>query len=262
MALVERAAPLGGGGISLNFEVVGGTTEPTNPKENTIWVNTSLEITGWAFDSDYPLVSAGGVWIKTGTSSGAEFNALKKNAIQVFPVGCYQWDGSSWVAKTAKVYRNGSWASVFVILLGMSQNLLGVPSWVHGGGTNLESYNFGFSGSNYRIYLDSGMWGNGYVRFPTIFNNSYGRTLYLDYSVTNTGTEGTATINLNLNGNSSGGSTAATYRLADITTSAPNVSRRTISIDISSISSFYVEVYAGYGSYELLTITVHNMWVE
>ena len=39
----HRAKPLAGG-IDLNYEVVGGTTAPTNPKENTIWINTNVDI--------------------------------------------------------------------------------------------------------------------------------------------------------------------------------------------------------------------------
>lgn len=42
------------GGTSLNFKVVGGTTEPTNHKENMIWVNTSNKITGWYFSATQP----------------------------------------------------------------------------------------------------------------------------------------------------------------------------------------------------------------
>ena len=45
MAIVERAMPLSGGG--LNFKIVGGTTEPTNPKENTVWINTDVDIGEW-----------------------------------------------------------------------------------------------------------------------------------------------------------------------------------------------------------------------
>ena len=41
----------GGGFVGLNFEIVGGTTQPSNPKENTIWVNTDQEITNWLFDN-------------------------------------------------------------------------------------------------------------------------------------------------------------------------------------------------------------------
>lgn len=43
MAIVHKAKPLGG--VSLNYEVVGGTTAPTTfKKENTIWVNTDMEL--------------------------------------------------------------------------------------------------------------------------------------------------------------------------------------------------------------------------
>lgn len=44
------------GGTSLNFKVVGGTTAPSNPKENTIWVNTDHKITEWHFGADEPNV--------------------------------------------------------------------------------------------------------------------------------------------------------------------------------------------------------------
>lgn len=39
----------------LNFEIVGGTAEPSNPKENTIWINTDTAITGWEFSANEPL---------------------------------------------------------------------------------------------------------------------------------------------------------------------------------------------------------------
>lgn len=45
-----------GGGASLNFKVVGGTSTPASPKENTIWVNTDTEITSWHFGADEPNV--------------------------------------------------------------------------------------------------------------------------------------------------------------------------------------------------------------
>lgn len=44
------------GGNPLNFKVVGGTTEPTNPKENTIWVYTHVGITSWHFGAEEPNV--------------------------------------------------------------------------------------------------------------------------------------------------------------------------------------------------------------
>lgn len=54
MATIERAIPVGG--ASLNFAVVGGTTQPSNPKENTVWVNTATDIIDWAFASMNPFL--------------------------------------------------------------------------------------------------------------------------------------------------------------------------------------------------------------
>lgn len=45
----------GGAGAGLNFKIVGGTTEPANPSENMIWVNTDAEITEWVISAINPL---------------------------------------------------------------------------------------------------------------------------------------------------------------------------------------------------------------
>lgn len=42
------------GGQDLNFDIVGGTSQPANPKGNTIWVNTDTAITGWEFSANEP----------------------------------------------------------------------------------------------------------------------------------------------------------------------------------------------------------------
>ena len=39
---------------ALNFTVVNGTSAPSSPTENTIWVNTSTAITGWDFSATQP----------------------------------------------------------------------------------------------------------------------------------------------------------------------------------------------------------------
>lgn len=96
-------------GVELNFEVVGGTSQPSTPKANTIWVNTSTSITDWVFSATQPTAASGRVWIATGTSSAVEFNALKKNGIQVYPISAKQYIGGAWVDKTAKSYQNGAW---------------------------------------------------------------------------------------------------------------------------------------------------------
>lgn len=130
---------LGGGSGGLNFRIVGGTSEPSNPRENLIWVNTDVKITSWVFSADEPEnPESGMVWISTGSSSIVAFNALKKNGIHVYPIYAKQYiaggatsilgEGllgemvlgsttsadSQWVDKTAKTYKNGAWADWIV----------------------------------------------------------------------------------------------------------------------------------------------------
>jgi hypothetical protein len=108
--MLGRTNTGGGGGGGLNYTVVGGTSAPSNPKENTIWVNTSTEITFHAFQPFTPSnPQEGWVWIKAGTESGVAFNALKKNRIQLYPLSAKQYISGAWVDKTAKSYQGGKW---------------------------------------------------------------------------------------------------------------------------------------------------------
>lgn len=103
----------GAGGASLNFKVVGGTTEPANPKENMIWVNTSSKITGWYFSVIQPEnMVEGEVWFATTDSSEVAFNALKKNTIQVYPSSVKQWVSGELKDVTAKIYQDGKWVDL------------------------------------------------------------------------------------------------------------------------------------------------------
>lgn len=103
----------GGGGGSgdalLNFEVVGGTYAPANPRENTIWVNTATAIPGWHFGADEPNAAEGTVWIQTGTSSVAPFNALKENSVMVYPIAAKVYDGTQFSLAGASIYQDGEW---------------------------------------------------------------------------------------------------------------------------------------------------------
>ena len=97
------------GGAALNFEIIGGTVQPDNPAENTIWVNTNAEITDWTFSATEPAAAEGMVWIRTGSVSPVAFNALKKNGIVVYPVNVKQYVSGAWVTKEAVSYQNGAW---------------------------------------------------------------------------------------------------------------------------------------------------------
>lgn len=110
--MIGRTNAGGGSGGGLNFKVVGGTSTPASPKENTIWVNTSTAITSWVFSATEPETPAAGmVWFATGTYSPVEFNALKKNNITVYPLSAKQYVSGAWVDKEAKSYLNGEWVA-------------------------------------------------------------------------------------------------------------------------------------------------------
>lgn len=95
---------------SLNFKIVGGTTQPDDPSENTIWVNTPNEITNWIFSSEEPEnPEPGMVWIHVGSSSSTKINVLQKHLIQVYPQGAKQYVESAWIDREALTYQNGVW---------------------------------------------------------------------------------------------------------------------------------------------------------
>lgn len=111
----------GGGGTALNFKVLAYATEEVllaaAPTENTIGIITETPITSWIFSATEPSpAEAGMVWIFTGTSSSREFNALKKNGIQVYPLSAKQYVGGAWVDKTAKIWQGGAWVDWFFYL--------------------------------------------------------------------------------------------------------------------------------------------------
>lgn len=104
----------GGGGAALNFDVVRYATESellaATPKENTIGIISTTEMTGWIIDVNQPEnMTNGMVWISAGTASAVEFNALKKNGIQVYPLSAKQYINGEWVNKVAKSYQGGAW---------------------------------------------------------------------------------------------------------------------------------------------------------
>ena len=106
----------GAGGAVLNFEVIGGTSQPGSAKENTIWINTD-KINNYYFSATQPEnVTDYDVWISTGTSSSIEFNALKKNGIQVYPISAKQYVNGAWVDVDAMSYQDGEWVDWAVYL--------------------------------------------------------------------------------------------------------------------------------------------------
>lgn len=129
-----------GGGASLNFNVKSYDSEEVlleaEAKENTIGIVTNTPITSWVFSAAEPAEPVEGlVWISTGASSPVEFNALKKNGIQVYPMSAKQYVSSAWVSKTAKSYQNGSWKDFTAYLYNAGDEFTDIT-----GGWVTESY--------------------------------------------------------------------------------------------------------------------------
>lgn len=99
-----------GGGNPLNFRVVG-NPQPTIAKENTIWVDTDI-INNYYFSATQPenMVDYD-VWFLLDKFRFTEFNALKKNGIQVYPLSAKQYAGGVLEDVEAKIYQNGEWNS-------------------------------------------------------------------------------------------------------------------------------------------------------
>ena len=159
---------VGGGsrGKALNFAVVGGTSAPSNPTENTIWVNTDTTITSWLFDTTIPSnPSEGMVWIFTGAYSAGEFNILTENDLRVYPLFAKQYINGAWVDIDSKSYQDGVWVdwTTHLYKYGDKCEANDTGSWVAVGKSHSWDYDNG--------------WPNGNAYAPTVTWNSDNVTL-------------------------------------------------------------------------------------
>ena len=103
-----------GGGSHLNFSVKTYASEEAlladAPKENTIGVVTDTAVPKWGFYASEPEVPAEGeIFFTVATESAGSFNALKKNALTVYPTLCQQSVSGEWARKIAYICKSGAW---------------------------------------------------------------------------------------------------------------------------------------------------------
>lgn len=97
-------------GPSLNFTIVGSSSEPSNPTPNMIWVETETVINGYSFSIEEPMnPSNGSIWVATGTNTLHSFSVIKNNSIIVYPSSVLQYINNNWEVKTAYIYQNSTW---------------------------------------------------------------------------------------------------------------------------------------------------------
>lgn len=245
-------------GVELNFSIVGGTTVPTNPVENTIWVKTSSEIVSWCFSDTEPLSpTAGCVWIQTGDYGRVTLNALKECCIYITPVNSYQYSGNKWVVVSSVIYQNG-WKSWVEYLYSNGNEYTDVTG---GWASTYRSY-----GSNYT----SGTYSNsdGTLKL-TCSNGTVGNNIYAYTSkAINLSNAEKLTVNVSSRSGSDSSNNYGAYmfltnsntqistQLPTSNTNVPITGSGSFSIDLSSISGSYYVVLSCYGS----TIAVTDIY--
>lgn len=266
-----------GGGASLNFKVVGGTTAPGSPTENTIWVNTSTAIPSWAFSATEPgSPAAGMVWISTGTSSTVAFNALKKNAIQVYPARAKQYVGGKWVAVDAYIYKSGTWVQFseswngeiydagtffFPFVKTDTSNFGGYTNNANAG-TNKGSVTFETSNITLYCYERSG--GNNSAQFlgssdkVDLSDYSTLKVTFSDLSVSEDDTKNYVCVSASPDkvfpGDGDGAACAKKYSSSGA---------QTISVDINNLDEAYIVVTGRlYSSSKTINATITKIWLE
>lgn len=101
-----------GGGGALNLKVVGGTTQPTNPRENTIWINTSVAITGYVLSPTQPETGTEGlVWLRT-AEKGIEINVDRKGRLLIHLNACTMYTSEGWQIALGYAYVSDKWKTI------------------------------------------------------------------------------------------------------------------------------------------------------
>ena len=231
------------GGAGLNLKIVG-NPKPTNPKGNTIWVNTDTAINGYAFSATQPTNPVEGiVWIKTGTPSPTAINVDKKNTVMLYPISCKQYVSGSWVDKTAKTYLNGQWQGWGMFLYNYGETDLSFTFT-----TNSFSENSCLASNH--IYLVATYKSQANVTAaaePAIDLTPYS-IAKIEMSATLTEGSGTTYVGF---GNTKGSYSSASY-------SCSSLSQQVIEIDISSLSGeYFFTAHRDAGKGETKIFSVH-----
>lgn len=101
--------------------IVGGTTQPSNPIEDTIWINTDVPITKVEFNPSKPdSPQQGWVNIPSGSNSwttpNLDVSKIQNIDIFRFPRTAYQYVNDVWIYKEAKIYKSGAWVDLAAYL--------------------------------------------------------------------------------------------------------------------------------------------------
>ena len=111
----------GSGGGGLRLRIFDGSSAPSNPKDNDIWIKTSTAIEEWELsDKALPIswaMGKGFVYIKGDFAGSYDYRETTGLALDVLwnhdgamyarLTSCVQYDGSTWASKDAYIYHDG-----------------------------------------------------------------------------------------------------------------------------------------------------------
>lgn len=244
------------GGKPLNFKLVG-NPQPEAPRENTLWLDTDVPVTGWFFSAAEPEAPGEGtVWIVTGGNRVVEFNALKKHGIMVYPAAAKQYTGGAWVDKTAKLYQNGEWVSWELYLYSYGKSF----GHVTGGYTVVASDSDSFCTAQEQglyLYCDT------FAAVHVIFNNRIDlravSALELYFDGLSTAYDGT-TVTLRVASNKISTAEDAIDTLASTAQSGNAVTAKKLTLDVSALDSGYVYItFATSGNYNKGSVVIREV---
>lgn len=235
-----------GGGIELY--IVGGTTRPASPRENTIWLETSDAITGWEVGCNRPAsASEGNVFISVdGATSATDLEIsgntgkARKQVVKISPSYGSQYINGAWVSKPMKTYVNGVWVDSVVML--------------YDRGTYSPQFATGWSAGEQTTYVGVQTGAGG--RSASVSNGSYDltqiRTVQIEYSAQRNLSGGAAACTLIIYGQD--GSTE--LRAVSVDSSGGLAVSNIDVTDINQVARFGIvaQAWAGSGGAEAITV--------
>lgn len=233
----------GGGGGGLNLKVVGGTTQPTNPRANTIWVNTATAITGYVLSPTQPQTDTEGlVWLKT-ADTGVEINVGKKNAVLLHLASGMLYTGGKWASVDAWAYINSAWKQFSIAFDGR----------LYDNGDQCTDVTGGWGATGYKRVTSSGQVVEAYagtLKSDCMYVNSNGKiqmfgtanpilldglkTLTVDWKVLGCYKDASTALQLEIQREKKHGHTVAIATLG----SGKTVKRLTSTLDVSGLSGY------------------------
>ena len=229
----------GGGGAGGKIYVVGGTVQPASPKENTIWVNTSVTITSWVMQYDQPASPTQGMaWIVTSGYSNAALNPFSKMTAYYYIISAKVYNNGSWVRCGGSVYTNGTWHAMRIYFYDHGDECSAVTGgWISGSSTSV-SYTFTKNADNMYIHDGSANY-SSYSMYPTnLIDLTNISTLHCQTKYDVVGNTGGCSINA-INGNPA----TSAYDTGTYYSITMNDGIQNHALDVSALSgSYYIRL--------------------